>query len=286
MEKLPTDDARLVEAMEACRPGSDDLSDPGLASLAERLAAGGELKDMFDRLQQVDGSLGEAFRDVPVPDGLADRIAARLSATGEAPAASSDERDIGGAAPSSPIAEADKRPRRLSRGWLLGAAGSVAVMAASVVVAIVVLRPTSSTLTASEVWDGAIVFFVDDKDKDGKLVAETAPPEDYPAAPDLEPSLLPAMRWRRVGDFLGLEGVAYDLRRPGGAPRATLYVLKCQVPGLGAEPPLKPSRTTRNCSVGAWQTDGLLYVLVVEGGRRVYEDFLRRRGTLIVAYVF
>jgi hypothetical protein len=286
MEKLPTDDARLAEAMEACRPGSDDLSDPGLAILAERLAAGGELKEVFDRLQQVDGSLAEAFRDVPVPGGLADRITARLAAADEAPDTSGEKRDAGGAAPSFPIGAAAERPRRLSRRWLLGAAGGVAAAAASIVVAIIVLRPTPATRTASEVWDGAIVFFVGETDMVGKPLAETAPPEAYPPAEGFDDSRFPGIRWRPVRDFLGLEGVAYDLGPLHGAPRATLYVVRCGVPGLGTEPPLTPSRTTRNCSVGAWQADGLLNVLVVDGPPRTYQNFLRGEATWIVAWAF
>jgi hypothetical protein len=272
MEKLPTDDPRLVEAMEACRPGSDDLSEPALAFLAERLAADGELREAFDRLQRVDRAVAEAFRDVSVPDGLADRIAARLSAAGEA-------------APSSSIVAA-KRGKAVSRRWLVGAAGGAAAVAASIVVAIVVLRPVAPTLTASEVWDGAIVFFVGDHDVGGDLAAETEPPDAYPPGEDFSVSRFPWMRWRRVGDFLGLQGVAYDIGPPGGGPNATLYVVKGRVPGLGSAPPLKPSRTTRNCSVGAWQADGLLHVLVVEGPPRTYENFVRPKPTFIVACAF
>ena len=78
MSDQPIQDPRIREAMEACRPGSDDLEDPALVFLAEQLAADPKLGHVFERLQRLDGTVAEAFGDVPVPDGLADRITARL----------------------------------------------------------------------------------------------------------------------------------------------------------------------------------------------------------------
>ena len=65
--------------MESCRSGSDDLSDPQFADLADRLAEDPELRVQFQRLQEADGAIKAAFVDVPVPAGLADRVSRRLA---------------------------------------------------------------------------------------------------------------------------------------------------------------------------------------------------------------
>jgi hypothetical protein len=51
--------------------------------------------------------------------------------------------------------------------------------------------------------------------------------------------------------------------------------VKCTVvPKLPTTPAYRPLSTTRNRSVGMWQSGDLLYVLVVEGGQRAYQDLL------------
>ena len=78
MNDEPRRDERIAEAIEAYRPGRDDPSDPALAPLVERLAADAELALKHQRLQRLDAALGEAIRDVPVPEGLCQRILDRL----------------------------------------------------------------------------------------------------------------------------------------------------------------------------------------------------------------
>ena len=280
MANLPIEDPRILEAIEACRPGSDDVSDPALAFLAAQLAASPELDEMYERLQQVDAMIAEAFQDVPVPDGLADRIVNRVAAARSTQHASASDQSAGdelvtetGAA--EPIAGLPGHGRRVSRRWLLAGAGALA-MAVSVLVAVLVHRPEPVAYDPPEVWERAICFFDSDWDEEGRLVVEAQPPSVYPAGPDFDVSRFPEMRWRWIDDFLGHRGVAYDINRPG-APRATLYVVECTVPNLPDVPPVRSALTTRNRSTSAWQTDDLLYVLVVEGGRRTYEGFLPHR---------
>ena len=79
MDHLSARRQRLWEAMESCRGGSDDLSDPQFADLAARLAEDPELRGQFQRLQQADGAIKAAFAEVPVPAGLADRVSRRLA---------------------------------------------------------------------------------------------------------------------------------------------------------------------------------------------------------------
>jgi len=286
MPDKPIRDPRILEAIEACRPASEDLKDPALAFLATQLEVDPELRELFERCQRVDATLAEAFRDVPVPEGLADRITARLAAvrngqgaSGEGfPSVGHESAPPNGRAATTavpgPIAQVARTRRRVLRRWLLAGAGGMAV-AASLLVALIVARQQPPALERAEVLDGAIEFFDSDWDQVGQLAAESQPPRAYPAGPEFDVAKFPQIRWRLIADFLGCEGVAYDMARPGGA-RATLYVVKCTVPNLPGGPPLTPLRTTGNRSVGAWQTGGLLYVLVVEGGNRTYQSFLPR----------
>ena len=79
MDHPPKHDERLLEALEACRPGSADLSDPALAHLAAEIAVDPALERLYERLQQIDARVAAAFQEVPVPAGLAERISERLA---------------------------------------------------------------------------------------------------------------------------------------------------------------------------------------------------------------
>ncbi len=92
MDHLSARRQRLWEAMESCRSGSDDLSDPQFADLAARLAEDAELRGQFQRLQEADGAIKAAFAQVPVPAGLADRVSRRLA---EAAPGAAEQREPG-----------------------------------------------------------------------------------------------------------------------------------------------------------------------------------------------
>ena len=266
MNDQPPEDPRFLEAIEVCRPGSDDLSDPELAFVAARMAADPALRAIYDRLQRLDAKVSDAFRDVPLPDGLAGRILDRLAVA--APDRATPDEDVPLVQAPPPSASAKPQPR-ISRRWLLAGAGSLA--AAAAVLVAVVLFPQPTVHDKVEILDFAMDYFEADGPRrvEGDRVADVPPPDDYPISGVLQNS---QTRWRRVSDFLDRRGVAYDLARPGAAG-ATLYVVRCPAPGLPAAPPLRPS-FTRNRSTAAWQQGALLYVLVVEGGPRRYQSFL------------
>ena len=68
-----------LERLDAIRVGSDDFSDPEMAGLADALAGDDGLQEEFDRRRDWDARIAGAVRDVPVPDGLKDRLITRLS---------------------------------------------------------------------------------------------------------------------------------------------------------------------------------------------------------------
>jgi len=276
MTEKPIRDPRILEAIEACRPASGDLEDPALAFLAERLAADPQLGEVFERLQRLDATVTEAFREVPVPEGLSGRIKARLLAQPQ-PEGALGHGDRGEESGSpQPIAEVVGLQRHRSRRWLLAGATAVAI-AASLVVAVIVRNPERVVYDEGKVLERAADFFEKDSQQQGKLVGRAPPREAFPSGIDFSLSDFPQMRWRDVKGFLGCTGVAYDISRRGG-PRASLYVVKRTVPrlitGLPASPSRNLSRPTGNVSVSAWQTGELLYVLVVEGGPENYRGYV------------
>jgi hypothetical protein len=75
-----------------------------------------------------------------------------------------------------------------------------------------------------------------------------------------------------VSNFLGHSAVAFDLPAEADA-RATLYVVEGNFADLESLPTMNPSNTG-GCCVSAWRENGLIYVLVVQGNRKSYEEYL------------
>jgi len=267
----PFPDPRILEAMEACRPGSKDVLDPGLSFLAEQLQTDPELERQYRWLQRLDQSVADAFRDVAVPPGLAERILARLAAERSMNAPIVEEPPEADRRSES-VAVAARWGRRISRRWLVGGVASVAA-AAVVLVAVCVHLIRPPPLGSAELGPLAIEFFIADEGHGGGvLFNEAAPPSAYAFSPAL--AWFPeTTSWRWVEGFLDGKAVAYDTSWPTGE-RATLYVLRRRATGLAAVPSPMPAFSTHGCSTTAWQADGLLYVLVVEGGPRAYRRCL------------
>jgi hypothetical protein len=272
MENEPSHDPRMWEAMEACRPGRDDLADPEMAALSRQLAASPKLASLHERLQRWDAALADAFCDVPVPEGLEARILARLEAESVEVRSPSPEsipeltvagrhRDASGGVDA-------RGPHASRRRWMLVAGGLTA--AAVFILAFVPLHKRGE-FTRSDVLDSAIAYYADDTHEGGRVLGKASP--DYPFSStllSLVSGRFPEIRWRPAAGFLNRSAVAFDLLGPEGR-MATVYVASCSVDGLPAEVPMRPMLSTGETSVSAWQEGDLVYVLVVDGGSQAYE---------------
>ena len=87
------------DEIEACRPGSRDVDDPQMSQLADALIHDPAVRQRYEAAQRLDGRLGEAFRAVPVPAGLADRLLARLEQLPATTETSTAETSTAGAVP-------------------------------------------------------------------------------------------------------------------------------------------------------------------------------------------
>ncbi len=269
MEREPTRKPKLREMLEACRFDQDDLAQPEMRELAETLAASPQWRGLFERLQLFDAAASAAFRDVPVPDGLQERILARL-------AVEDGPRDV---ANSEPVVArngqgAGETPsgtlRTSRRRWLLAASG-LAAAAAGLLWGVFGLFSPVESISRAELIAAAIERFVNEPAERGQVLA--ASPSRFPlseALVALTSGQIAVIRWRPVNDFFGAEVDAFDLIGSQGRV-ATVYAGRFAVEGLPAEVPPRPMLSTAETSASAWREHDVVYVLVVEGGDRAYE---------------
>jgi hypothetical protein len=260
MDHEPIEDERFRDALEAYRPGSDDLGDPALAAVARQLAADPELAGRFEHLQRIDAVIKAAFQDVAVPDGVAQRLLVRLEEVRA-------EQEAAGRIAALPAARTPPHRRPHVARWVVGMAGA---LAAGLLVAILLNTKGPTVFSPSAALEEATRLFLAAPGEAGHLLAETPAPADYPLGHDV--LKFPGARWRWVEGFLGGKAVAYDLSAPGGR-KATLFVAQRTVRDLPNIPPQIPTSTTAGCSAAAWQQEGTLYVLVVKGNAEVYQGF-------------
>ena len=79
--------------------------------------------------------------------------------------------------------------------------------------------------------------------------------------------------WQALSKTVARRGVVYSLAQ-GAKSRAVLFVLSAKRPGLPGAAPLTPQSATGGLTISAWQSQGLVYVLVVEGDERAYRRFV------------
>jgi len=293
------DRRRLLEALDACRPGSDDFDRLLDARLTEAIRADAELTARYRRLQAFDGVVGRAFADATVPAGLDARLMAALAAdalvshvedqvgersTGGTPR--QELRPAGGAAAAgaagavSAVGERVEAGRFSRRGWM-AACGATAAATAAGLAGLWLLRSTQpGEMTVEQLLDEAFALH---QQPEGELPPAVAidprnPPSDYPLSAKVGHRRDVVPRRRNLdGRLLGRPGVAYELAAPG-TPRATLFVLgdgrgARGVAGVPHSVSGHPDKTTGNRALGAWREEGLLYVFVVEGDDERYRRY-------------
>lgn len=309
--------AKWLPAIDACRPASDDLSLVELHELAAELATNPRLAQMHDRIQSLDAAIARAVVDVPVPEGLQARLMASLAAAalptiaGSTPAAVSSAAAVAaeagenaavlstpglvtsGLATPASIASPESSRRALPSGrWPTGRILAYGALAASVAAAAIYLsRPEPQPIGADEIMQFAVDFHeqAEDTATQAPVPASAVPigssgNANYPLSTAITAGGKTQMR--DISDFLGRSGVAYDMSR--GRARATLYVVDLSAsrsaapvePALPPAPLAMPEFDTGGHCVAVWQATGLLYVLVVDGGPREYQNFVPPAGRI------
>jgi hypothetical protein len=271
-------DQEIKRAIEACRPGSDDVSLPEMSQLAEAVGSDADLRELLERSQRCDAAIGAAFRDVPVPDGLSERLLAAVGQTepqvskSPAPAITSEPANGDSAEPDVGAVRPRSRYRRLHI-----TAGLATALALSVLVTVVVIHhsgnnePVANDQLRQDVsaWESQVVRRGWKKDFTEPKLDERPLASAINAVPQ---------RWCQIKTQYDQSTIVYDLAP--GERMAFLFCMhvKTRDSKLPKAPPVKPYATTGRMCIGAWRCGDLVYVLAVEGEAR----YNRLRGSSIL----
>ncbi|MFN0016802.1 MAG: twin-arginine translocation signal domain-containing protein [Pirellulaceae bacterium] len=240
MNERPT----IREQMDACRPDSDDLHLPEHAADLAELTAGvrenGPVRAQFELSQQVDRVVRGAMQEVSLPVGLEARLLAAVQA---------ESAPIG-----NPVVLA---PAAVNRRSFLKVAGGLTAAAALVLVGVLALnwfKPAEQPITkdqlASQVqdWLGNV---------DVKTMVQATKPTPAPGG------VLGNVAASRT--FSSRQGTitAYLVIRGKGVSATLLAIPTSRPFPVGASPYTKVSGMSGGWVVGAWQKDGVLYVIAV-----------------------
>lgn len=205
----------------------------------------------------LDRKMRQVIGEVPVPEGLRQRLLDRVSAS---------------VPPVRPAEIESELNERTSRAWVNRRSMWLTLFAvgAAACVLIPLLLNTSYELDATDVaqqvpgWINQIP---------GKNWQRTSPPiAQYPLDPSLRPF---QMRWQRFETLDDSHGVVYSGLTTTQAP-LFLFVARTQLgPNLPTLPPASPTPATGNYHVGLWKSDGKVYVLAVRGGANAYRAALK-----------
>ena len=251
-------DRDLINGLDACRPATDDLRQPELQSVADAVAADARAAEFRVRIERIDLATRRAIHNVSVPQGLEERLLARLRQATQLV----DARQVADSeAQPVPGNSHNVGARHSRRRWLAWSAGLATAVAATVA-AVFVFRPAPplerQDLELGRNWHAQMV------DSNDWQTTGSPDPARYPLPEALR--LVP-LRFRDASAIVGRDAVAFDLSLPGG-PSATLFVIPQEEQArVAASPPIHPQSTTLGPNVAYWQRGHVIYVVVIASDR-------------------
>jgi hypothetical protein len=264
-------DKRIREELDACRPGSGDLSDPELSVAARAVDTSSDVRRDYERIGQWDAAIGQAVHRVKVPGGLADQILASLREA--APDSKLLQAGIAAAttqtaASNGQVQLAPAREEWLPPSWRLrNWSGTTLTIISAVVL-----------LIGGGVWvqlNAELPFDVLAQRWRAELGSKWQPVDDAPQAFPLPESMRGfSSKWQWIDRLSPNPVVAYELTH-GKAGQAMLYVAKMSRPELRTSPPLSPQPGTVGQAIGYWRSGDVVYVLVAPDVLR-YQAFVRQ----------
>lgn len=285
-------EARIREAIECCRPGSDDLGAPELAVLTEAVGQDADLRANFERIQEFDRRIAPSFRDLPVPAGLEERLLARLALDDAAPTGMTEIVDAATECPGESRPESispDEKPDRAApqasrrkRFPLAISASVAALLLVGVFTALYVFRPSDEPMDRDAFLDQAEAFIAAARQqRDWSPYPATAPPDrKFPNSKIVRQPI----GWQRIeAESFDKRAIAYLIDDRIGSEVILLVIQSRQkVAGLKKHPPQESLPTSGQQSVGAWNSDDHLYVVLVRGHNHEsrYRSLLEEPPTL------
>jgi hypothetical protein len=263
----------IKQAIEACRPGSEDVSLPEMSQLADAIRDEAKVREQYERIQRSDTLIRDAFRDVVVPDGLADRLLESLAdaqpreSIEQRPSPRSVRREVVGLDDGGLRLQKTRRRRWFRTALCLAAISTVFLMAV-----VYVNRPRNEPIPSEQLraevsaWRAQVVRNGWQRDMDS-VVARNRPLDVGIAATPRQ--------WCQIETRYDATTVVYDLAN-SSADFACVYCMHIRTSNsdLPATPPLTPYRPTGRISMGVWRHGDMVYVLAVQGDAARYGEFL------------
>lgn len=255
MSKRPT----IREQIDACRPDSDDPHLPEHAAELAELAAGlresDEIRSQWERSQHNDRILRGAMQDVSLPTGLEARLLAAVQAAGATSLSGVEQ----AAEQESPAGENLVSPARsgANRRSFLQVAGVFATTAALALIGFLVIQssqPTEQTITKDR-----LVSQVQEWLQKMEATPMTKPSKAIPTPGGVFGTVVEGT------SFSSSQGTvtAYSVTLRGSNAKLLVIPTSRQWP-VGAMPYTKVSGVSGGWIVGAWQKEGVLYVIAVD----------------------
>ena len=264
----------IKRAIEACRPGSDDVSLPEMSQLAEAVGSDAGTRELFERSQRCDEAIGAVFRDVPVPDHLAEQLLAAVGQT-DSPVSKATGPSTASSPPTADRAVPEVttvRPRSRQR-WLHVSAGLAAVLSLSLLLAVLVIHnagsdePIANDRLRQDVsdWKSQVVRRGWQSNLSEPKLDERPWATSINAAP---------RRWCQIDTRYDKSTIVYDLAP--GEKSALLFCMHVEASDseLPKTPPVKPYAPTGRICLGVWRRGDMVYILAVDGGEARYNRFL------------
>ena len=244
-------DPKFTDAIEACRPNHDDLELPELQAAAHAMQADSRLREFRDQIKAVDVQITDAMKSVDAPDGLEDRILAKLQNEPLVSSESGDaSRDVTLASPSKSL--------RRSR-WAIYVTACMFI--AGSVALVMVMQSWPDPLNENALSELA-ASDIDQLSQDAWVVV----PKSVPKSSKLRSNM--GSRYQKLADVH-----AFQL----SGEKRFLLVRKAKVASsVPRRPPTRPVSRTNGWLFGSWQEEGYVYTLAVQGTVHDYQALIKR----------
>ena len=291
----------IKRQLDACRPGTADMLDAEMDALRDWLDDSDENQAIAHAAERCDQAIRDAMFDVPVPVDLAARIKMAIQAE-DSPAIRAAEKLAGVIADDGtlrggdrllsaglfddqklPAAETENeiRPASKTTRRICVAVGLMTSLAGMVVLGLIFSGAFDGVppqvVTAEELGFQALQW---DPHQDAGVWSDdfSGVPNAYPPSKQLNVS--PA-QWKKMPNPYDESAIVFDLTPPG-AGQVFLYAIRSrdqfQISGQFSETPIYAAA---GFCVGAYQTDDLVYIVVVEGNKDRYRRVIKTIGEVV-----
>ena len=267
-------DRKIIDALESCRPNHDDLNAHEMDEAARALQSDKKLQAFADAVRSVDEKITEEIHQVPVPEGLQQRLIAKLNSSVSDPTSSEvlsadlstdglEQPGEASAAPESDKVSVATRPAKLDRRSLIVAGIGFAGVAASLMIAFMAISNVFQKQTPEQLAAWA---------NDLSLEALKHESESWDSPPSKKLSVLDDRDFKVLPDGYKRLSKSDVLRFPG--KRRFLFVKRVHASSRISTFPSKPVPLSNGWRYGTWRSKDHVFVVMVQGSDQDYFDLV------------